>query len=309
MLKQINYDILHNAAGLQAVLHELNEANYFHTYKNAGINNYPIMLDRLMIATFDLMREISPIDLIWRVFSLYYDIHNMKLVVKERFFNKRFDDLALDYGSYSLRTIRSAAVRESDDILCNDVLTEGFFNALHAKDSYDIDFILDKLYFRTLKDMICKLGSPEIVDFAVEKIDLFNISLVFQTMSAGIPEGYFEKAFSEGGSASLAQWLFYLDINKPDLVEDFSLWRKYSPIWAGARNREQILSEIDVWIDNYLIDRTRVCKLMAFGTEPICAFFFNKLMEIKNIRILLEGKAKNYDPSEIKKRMRIPYEV
>jgi len=64
-----------------------------------------------------------------------------------------------------------------------------------------------------------------------------------------------------------------------------------------------------VWIDNYLIDRTKACKLMAFGIEPICAFFFNKLIEIKNIRILLKGKESDYSQAEIKKRMRITYEL
>ena len=48
---------------------------------------------------------------------------------------------------------------------------------------------------------------------------------------------------------------------------------------------------------------------MAFGVEPICAYFYNKLVEIKNIRILLTGKEKVYDTGEIRKRMRIPYEL
>ena len=309
LLKQIDYDILHNTAGLQAALDELNERNYFHARLNAETDNYSLLLDSLMKATFELMRHISPLELIWRIFSLYYDIHNMKLVVKERFFGKRLENLSLGYGSYSLPTIRSAAVRKADNILQNEVLTEGFFQALTLKDSYNIDFILDKLYFRALKEMAAKLKTPEIDAFIIEKIDLFNISLVFQTVSAGIPEGYFERAFSEAGSYSLDVWMSYLDTGKPDEVENFSLWKKYMPLWSKAKNRAHILSEVDVWIDNYLIDKTKICKLMAFGIEPICAYFFNKFMEIKNIRILLEGKASNYNADEIRKRMRIPYEV
>ena len=309
LLKQIDYDILHNASGLQATLDELNERNYFRTHLSAGIDNYSLLLDSLMKATFELMRQISPTGLIWRIFSLYYDIHNMKLVVKERFFGKRLENLSLGYGSYSLPTIRSAAVKKSDDILRNEILTEGFFQALNLKESYNIDFVLDKLYFRTLKEMVSRLNIQEIDAFIIEKIDLFNISLIFQTVSAGIPEGYFERAFSECGSYSLDEWMSYLSINEPDKIEEFSLWQKYKPLWNAAKNRDQVLSEVDVWIDNYLIGRTRACKLMAFGIEPICAYFFNKFMEIKNIRILLEGKASNYSPDEIRKRMRIPYEV
>ena len=308
LLKQIDYDILHNAAGLDAALLELNELNYFRTHQNAQADNYGALLDGLTRSTFALMREISPSNLIWRMFQLYYDIHNMKLVVKERFFNKKLDALSMDMGGYSLPTIRSAVVRKSDNILGNAVLTEGFFHALSLKSSYDIDFVLDKLYFKTLRDMATKLKSPEIEGFIIEKIDLFNISLVFQTVSAGIPEGYFGRAFSEDGSYLLEHWLGFLRTDKPDEIEKFQLWRKYKPIWAAARDRNQALAEVDVWIDNYMIEKTKACKLMAFGLEPICAYFFNKFMEIKNIRILLGGKAANHGSEEIRKRMRIPYE-
>jgi len=309
LLKQVNYEILHSATGLQAALDELNGMNYFQSPRIADIHNYGAMQNGLMKTTFELIRNVSPIPMIWCLFALYYDIHNMKLVVKERFFGRRFDDLALDYGNYSLPTIRSAAVKRSDNILRDDLLTDGFFKALELENSYDIDFVLDNLYFKALKHMASKLRSPIIDEFIIEKIDLFNISLLFQAMAAGYPEGYFERGFSGGGACPLAEWLQYLDVNTQKEMQDFSLWKKYKPIWSAAGGKHQLFSEIDVWIDNYLIEKTKVGKQMAFGVEPICAYFFNKMMEMKNIRILLEGKAKNYSQAEIRKRMRISYEV
>jgi len=309
LLKQFEYDILYNTKGLQSALDELNAINYFHTYKNADIDNYGVMLDGLMIATFDLMKEIAPIELIWRIFALYYDIHNMKLVVKEKFFEKRFDNLALGYGSYSLPTMRSAAVRESENILNDEILTKGFFEALNSEDIYDVDFILDKTYFKMLRKLVEELEIPEITDFIIERIDLFNVSVLFQSLAAGSPKGYFAMAFSDEGSFNLDEWQRYIDGTGNYAIEKFSLWRKYSPIWENAESRRQIFSELDVLIDNYLINKTKACKLMAFGIEPICAYFYNKFMEIKNIRILLAGKESNYPTEEIKKRMRIPYEL
>jgi len=132
LLKDFDYDILHNAAGLGETLDELNEMNYFQTHLTADVHNYSSLLDGVMRNTLDLMRSISPNEWIWRIFALYYDIHNMKLVVKVRFFGKRLDHLALDYGSYSLPTIRSAAVRRTNDILGNNVLNEGLFRALEV---------------------------------------------------------------------------------------------------------------------------------------------------------------------------------
>ena len=308
LLKQFQYNILYNTPDLQASLDELNKMNYFHTYVSADAANYSAVLDELIKDTFDLMKNVAPGEALWRMFALYYDIHNMKLVAKERFLGKRLDSLAVDFGSYSLRTIRSAAVRESDDILGNETLTGGFFEALRAKELYDIDFILDKTYFAALKKLAEELGVPEIVEFVVEKTDLFNVSVYFQSLAAGTPKGYFAKAFSGQGSCPLDEWLIYVD-GEPEEAEKFPLWQKYKPIWGTAAGRRQLFEELDVLIDNYLIEKTKACKLMAFGIMPICAYFFNKLMEIKNIRILLTGKKSNYSTYEIKRRMRAPYEL
>jgi len=308
LLKQFQYDILYNAPDLRTSLVELDNMNYFRTYKIANEDNYSVVIDGLMKDTFRLLKTIAPTKLIWRTFALYYDIHNMKLVAKERLTGKRLDRLAISYGSYSLPTIRSAAVRESDDILENETLTEGFFEALRSGEMYDIDFILDKTYFRSLRKIVEELGIPGIVEFVIEKTDLFNFSVYYQSLAAWRPKWYFPKAFSDQGSCTLDEWQPYAGGKREEMLK-FPLWLKYYPIWEAAANRRQLFEELDVLNDNYLIEKTKACKLMAFGIEPICAYFFNKLMEIKNIRILLTGKEYNFSAYEIQRRMRIPYEL
>jgi len=309
LLKQFQYELLYKAKGLSATLQELNGINYFNSYEDAESHNYEQMLEELMEKTFELMKEISPTPLIWRIFTLLYDIHNIKLVVKERFFSASFNHLALEYGSYTLPTIRSAAVREEDNILENKVLTAGLFNALRLKDAYYIDFELDKTYFITLRKLVEELAVPGITGFIEERIDLFNASVFLQWLAVGRPEGYFDRAFSDQGSVSLSQWQEYTDHDNPQEIKRFSLWQKYRPLWEAAENDRQMFYEFDVLVDNYLINKTKAAKLMAFGMEPICAYFYNKFMEIKNIRILLTGKKNNYRTDDIVKRMRIPYEL
>jgi len=309
LLKQFQYEILYNARGLQATLDELNGMNYFQTYLNAETDNYKTTLDVLMDRTFAVMRDIVPFQVIWRIFALMYDIHNMKLVVKERFFGKKIERLALRYGSYSLPTIRSAAVRESDNILENETLTRGFFNALRFKDMHAVDFELDKTYFVTLKQLAAELNKPDITAFIADRIDLYNFSVFFQWRAAGRPAGYFEKAFSDQGSCALEEWQLYIHDDERNAIARFPLWQKYRKVWGAAEDNKSIFYEFDVLADNYLIQKTKACKLMAFGVEPICAYFYNKFIEIKNIRILLTGKENEYGTDEIVKRMRIPYEL
>jgi V/A-type H+-transporting ATPase subunit C len=128
-------------------------------------------------------------------------------------------------------------------------------------------------------------------------------------LAAVNPEGYFISAFSEQGNYTFDEWEKYINHGRLESEDKFHLWKKYKTIWETAESRTQLFSEFDVLSDNYLISKTKACKLTSFGIEPICAYFYNKFMEIKNIRILLAGKENNYDTAEIRKRMRIPYEL
>ena len=308
LLKRFEYGLLFGAKGLDGALGVLNRMNYFRTYETAAAPNFGEMLDDLIKDSFGLMYDVLPEKKVWKLFGLYYDIHNLKLAAKERFLKKRLDGLYLDYGGYSMRTIRSAAVRESDDILGDTALTEGFFTALRATDMHDIDFILDKTYFAALKSAAERLGVPEIKIFVTERADLYNISVYFHSRAAGNPEGYFEKAFSDRGSFPLAEWQKYIG-GEPENARSFPLWQKYEPLWKNAESGRRLFVEYDVMRDNYLVERTKAAKLIAFGVLPICAYFFNRLIEIKNVRILLTGKQNDYAEDEIAKRMRIPYEL
>lgn len=321
LLQRFQYEILFSATGLEGALRELNDINYFRSYDDAQAYNYGSFLNGLTEKTLNLLKSIAPDETIWRMFALNYDIHNMKLVVKERFLNKRFDSLAFDFGSFKLSSIRSAAVRELDNILKNDSLTDGFFRALESKDLYSVDFILDKTYLKTLKQFAQQLGKESILNFITERIDLYNISAFFQMMAVNAGQDYFFKAFSDQGTFSAGEWqgffeaFFEAGAEMPDTaarlkaIANFPALMHYQPLRKEVENRKQIFQEFDVLMDNYLIGKTKDAKLMSFGIEPICAYFYNKLMEIKNIQILLTGKKNHYPTAEIQRRMRIPYEL
>ena len=318
LLKRFQYEILYAADGLEGTLKELNDINYFSSYDDADVYNYTTLMGGITKETMLLLKSIAPNPDIWRAFVLEYDIHNMKLVAKERLLNKKLDNLAFNFGSYSLSSIRSATVRANDNILENDFLTEGFFSALESKDMYSIDFILDRTYLKVLKDFAIKLGNEAITNFVIEKIDLYNISAFLQMMAVDAGTDYFFKAFSDQGNFSTDEWqkffdefftADYADNSRRKALSDFPALMRYGGIQKEMINPQQIFNEFDVLMDNYLIKKTTGAKLMSFGIEPICAYFYNKLMEIKNIRILLTGKKNDYPISEIRRRERMLYEL
>jgi len=312
LLKKFQYSLLHNAQSLQGVLDELNSINYFHSYRNASAHNFEKMLSGLMADTFDYIESIVPKSNVLQIFSAIYDIHNIKVAVKEVMLGKKLDNLFIEYGSYSIPTVRSAAVRKNDNILENKILTDGLFEAIRCGAIYDVDFILDRTYFRVLKSYGESLESSIISEFIVEYTDFYNLSAFFQaqvTENTAAQMSYFKKAFSECGSLTLDEWNEYAFTGKSGDLERCPLWQRYSRVLERLKGDGMISGDFDVIVDNYLIEKTKECKLIAFGIEPICAYFYNKLMEIKNIKILLAGKKYGFGTDKIKKRMRIPYEL
>lgn len=306
LLKKEQFDALYKAQNITQALNELNDADYFGKYVNATAENYPQLLNDALKDNIELLKEISPKEELFLIFALYYDIHNMKIAVKERFLNKSLSNLFLPYGNYDMRDIRSALVGEQYDILKNKVLSKGVIKARDSKEMYDIDFILDKLYFDVMYDYAVKLKNDFIIDFTKNRADLYNFSLYFQMQIIGSSADIFDKAFSDVGSLQLEDWKKYISGAEDD---SFIIWSEYKEIWKQAQQDQSYAEMLDTVVDNYLIEKLKSAKLMAFGYEPIFAYFFSKFIEIKNVRILLTGKLKNYDVEEIKKRMRIRYEL
>ena len=307
MLRRPQYELLYSAEGLNAALKELDDINYFRTYKAARPDNYISLFDSLVYETLGLLYEITPVKDVWRMFALSHDIHNMKLAVKERQLGLDFEPLSLGGGNYSFITMRSAAVRATDNILKNETLTKGLNEALYPRGE-TVDAVLDKTYFRALLEFAKRLKSPAITAFVIDRIDLYNISAFLQTQVNDKPL-FFEMVFSESGTAPIEQWQAHIMAvqrgwRPPD---DLQFLRQFRPLLQGSE--EEILAFFDIRVDNYLIEKSKAAKLMAFGIEPICAYFFNKLMEIKNVRTLLSGKRHGYGTAEIEKRMRITYDL
>ena len=307
LLRQPQYELLYNAEGLEAALKELDDINYFRTYKAVQPDNYVALFDNLATVMLGLLHDISPVDDIWRMFALSHDIHNMKLAVKERRLGQPLDALALQGGNYSFITVRSAAVRATDDVFKNKTLTKGLNDALYTKGA-TIDSILDKTYFSALLEFANRLKAPAIVEFITDRIDLFNVSAFLQAQTNDTPL-FFEMVFSDQGTVSMDQWKTHIMAVQRGWrkADELPFLRKFHPLLEGAE--AELFSLFDVRIDNCLIEKTKAAKLMAFGIEPICAYFFNKLMEMKNVRTLLVGKKNGFDTSEIEKRMRITYDL
>ncbi len=61
------------------------------------------------------------------------------------------------------------------------------------------------------------------------------------------------------------------------------------------------------WCDDRIIEIAKKSKFKAFGFDPVCAYYYAKINEIKNVRIILSAKQSGVSKELIKERVRASY--
>ena len=71
-----------------------------------------------------------------------------------------------------------------------------------------------------------------------------------------------------------------------------------------ATNR---LSDLEKYMDNYLVEINKPSKYVNFGPEPIFSYLVAKEAEIKTLRIIMVSKLNKLSPDATRERVRDLY--
>lgn len=66
-------------------------------------------------------------------------------------------------------------------------------------------------------------------------------------------------------------------------------------------------AEYEKMCDNEIVKLIRKAKFTCFGFDPVCAYYYGKLTEIKSVRIILTALRAGLDAQQIKERVRASY--
>ena len=80
-----------------------------------------------------------------------------------------------------------------------------------------------------------------------------------------------------------------------------------TPYAAGAALLQKSTTAFEKWCDDSVTDMVKRAKYVFFGFEPILAYYYAKVAEIKSVRIILSGKQSGVPIETIKERVRALY--
>jgi V/A-type H+-transporting ATPase subunit C len=234
------------------------------------------------------------------------DFFNIKAAVKCHFVGKdpkayyvqpttlNLDELTEKISSHKFSAIegpKGACAEESYKIAC---LTENGQNA---------DIIIDHACIDEIKAYSDKKSNSITGEICAFLCDTANIKIAFRCAMTDKKRDFIETAIGDCKALSRKDLVEAVLKGQDDLCE-YLAKTSYS---ALAEVYLTSAAEYEKMCDNQIIAIAKKSAFTAFGFDPVCAYYYAKLTEIKSVRIILTGIRSGADKSEIKERVRALY--
>ncbi len=306
------FDRMIDAATTEEILRILQEAGYGES-EDESINLYDgeLLLKQEYKNLYGLLKSIVPKPDIFNIFLLKNDYHNLKVLLKSEYGGFAQGDLLLDTGIIPVielkLMIRDRKLGDLSSIMydafneCTEVFNK-------TSDPQMIDVVLDKASAKEAKAMATVTQNKFLIELCSMSIDLVNIKTFLRVKLMGKPRAFLESVILSGGSLDLDLYTDNFDIGIEGLIENLSNSRYEAILGSSQESYEKgNLAMYEKLSDNLITAFVSKAKHDAFGIEPLIAYLYAKENEIKNVRIVITGKANDIPGDTIRERLREIY--
>ena len=313
LLSKAQIDRMIEAKDIGEVFKVLNETEYSNAVVGITRNeDYEKILSHELKRVYKLMRDISKDQVIVDLMALKYDYHNLKVLLKERELQKDMSHLYISIGATDFQKIKDGLIEGN----FKDMQPE-YREAIEAvlkdfeitKDPQRIDLILDKYYFEHLYKMAEDTGIELFVNYVKDMIDFTNIKSSIRLKKQEKDIGFFEEVILPNGNIDKDVILFTLNDSIENMINRFKNSRISSKLIKGLEDYKTTnrLSNLEKYMDDYLVEINKPSKYVNFGPEPIFSYIVAKEAEIKTLRIIMVSKLNKLSPDATRERVRDLY--
>lgn len=300
------FDSLLKAKSFEHVLQILKNTKY-HTLSQQYQDE---LLEHLKLVYQEVI-EALPNQQIVELFSLSYTYHNLKVLLKASLANLSISDLVIDIGTVSVTSLQHLVyTKEHENSCLVEAVTETIAHYEEFEQIEAIDILLDRFYFKHLITIARAIQDDNLLKMVRAWIDLYNVNCVLRLGRRTISRSFLMSVLSEYGAISI-----------DELVES-ALRQSHDQLFSLLKVQDYFDSVAHcVLSDNmssFIIEKAKddvahyylsQAIFEPFGFLPTLAFLYYSEMEIKNLRLILTGKANGFDFDQLQERMRPIYEL
>lgn len=271
-------------------------------------------LMKVLIEEYRFAFEEAPSSEIVDIFAIKYLYHNLKVLLKMRATEQEFGSLLIPIGKYSLKALHhivSTFELEGSVSLLPEEVRNTWMEYLTYQDTEAIDIGMDSAYFRHLRWIDEQVACPEVTHLIDVMIDFFNVITVKRAVEQHKPNSFMYELLSRKGTRTVRDFIDLVKNN--DLASWFTtlnpfVYENYFDEYiAKMKNGTINAIELERLADIFMHHLLESFKLEPFGPIPLLRYLNGKELEIKNLRLILIGRANGLSSAQIEERMRPIY--
>ena len=278
---------------------------------------YETILRDEIAAVRQLFWKISPHPKLTDLFFLKYDVLNLKILIKGKYLEQEVGDILVTSGTIAPEKMTAMVAEGKFKELPSEIAQAAEEAQVALEETADpqlVDTILDKAHYAYLSRFLSEQEQGFLLDFVALQADLTNIKSFVRVRHVAEGDGLrtrelLRKVFIPGGKLELDSFLTQLDEPLTAFADRFSRdpWGYVVADGVAAWEKEGSLTTYEKLADNFLLSYMKKTRLIAFGPEPLVAYFWAKENEVKLIRIVMVGKINGLPADDIKERLRDVY--
>lgn len=313
LLTKIQLERLYEADNLRDSIRHLNETVYSEELsKIEREENFEVALSNSLNKTYREILSISPVKELVDILTYRFAFHNIKVAVKEKILQENFEHIYSKVHYEDLDNLRKQFETEKGEkgTWYEDTAIQAYKTFEENKDPEKIEFFIDKRYFEKVLEISKKLELDLVEEYFRTMIDFINIRTFIRCKRQEQDIAVLKEALIQGGYIDIDDISSYFYKEIQDLVNAYKNSKIGKTLFLGLKgyNETGRLLLFEKHVDNYLTSFLKEeAKRVSYGPEIIFAYVHAKEIEIKNLRIILVGRANGLSANFIKERLRETY--
>ncbi len=298
------------ADSLQEAIQILQETRYADSFSRIDHpEHFEEALRIELIKQAGILEEIANDEELVRLLFLKYDVHNIKILIKEVLANKDYEELRYPFGSLFLPEVRewiSDSHKNPKLSHLQRAIEKARESYQEKEDAQELDFILDKAYFEELMGLSKEMNSDFFINYTRYYADFTNVLAYQRLRMQDQSKNTFDQIFIEGGYISKEDFLDQYGKQDEEILS-FLKKEDLSPLLITAYEdfvESGKLTELELARDNFSYAFAFEGEQILYGPEVLYAYLLRVETEIQNLRIILSGKRADVDRETIRERIR-----
>lgn len=267
-------------------------------------NTFEKILNKQKNNVFNLMDELIPDKKIKNALRKEYDFYNVKILLLEKIFDVKITE-PLSTGNITPERLRYIFSEEKYDLLPDELrvaVQKAISVYYEKKEKRFIDYVFDKAYL----DYMCVFSYPPFLqDYYMILTDISNLLSLIRIKYFDEDKSVLRFIISEKGyiSYEFLNYLSTIDINM--IPQEMKRWVYYKALEEGIRylSEKNSFVRLENLLKKLLLEYLDTTRYLSLGPEPVITYIIKKLIEIKNIRLILIGKFYKVKSEEIIERI------